>query len=139
MRAVPLICVALLPVRAAAPKLHISVPGQPGIWTSCQRQLCGDDRAQVMSRLNAHQGRHLVIVRYKPDHDPDREWVYNDADINGEKVVWARDMGTPKNQELIEFFKGRQVWLIQADEELPKISPYPLPQAQSFPPNQGDL
>ncbi len=66
-----------------------------------------------------------MIVRYKPDHDFSREWVYNTADIDGSKVVWARDMGAAQNAELINYFKGRHVWLLEPDEDPPRISPYP--------------
>jgi hypothetical protein len=38
------------------------------------------------------------------------------ADIDGSKVVWARDMGAEKNQNLIEYFSDRQVWLVKPDE-----------------------
>jgi hypothetical protein len=34
----------------------------------------------------------LVIVRYSDQHNPEHEWVYNQADIAKAKVTWARDM-----------------------------------------------
>jgi hypothetical protein len=52
------------------------------------------------------------------------DWVYNGADIDGSKVVWARDMGTAKNQELIDYYKKRQVWLIEPDEKPVRIMRY---------------
>jgi hypothetical protein len=35
----------------------------------------------------------LVIVKYSTAHSPYHERVYNRADIDASKVVWARDMG----------------------------------------------
>jgi len=71
-------------------------------------------------------GRHLIIVRYQPDHSGLQEWVYNEADIDNAKVVWVRDMGPHSNEELISYFKDRRVWLIDADEKPPQLVPYAL-------------
>jgi hypothetical protein len=81
-------------------------------------------RARIVSDLEHSPGQHLILVRYANDHVPDKEWVYNAADIDSAKVVWARDMGEQKNQELLQYFKGRAVWLLQADESPPKLTQY---------------
>jgi hypothetical protein len=67
----------------------------------------------------------LVIVRYGPDHDLHREWVWNRASIDDAKVVWARDMGEAQNQELLQYFKTRQAWRLDADDPSPKLQPVP--------------
>jgi len=41
--------------------------------------------------------------------------VYNGADIDGHKIVWARDMGPEKNQELLDYYRGRKFWMVEAD------------------------
>jgi len=123
VRAVPIICFGLLPVRAAAPLLHISLP--PTVihtWYSTDSHNL--DRARVLAQLRAESGRHLAIVRYRPDHDILKEWVFNDADIDGSKVAWARDMGKAKNQELIDYYKDRRVWLVEPDEKPVRVTPY---------------
>ncbi len=124
VRALPSACVALLLIRASAPALHIPLPPPfPQSWCSESIQMLG--RAQILARLQGHEGHHLVIVRYKPDHDSLQEWVYNDADIDTSKVVWAREMDAAENEELIKYFKDRNVWLVEPDEKPPKLSPYP--------------
>jgi hypothetical protein len=79
-------------------------------------------RPKITERLEREGGRHLVIVRYGPNHNIHEEWVYNRADIDGSPVVWARDMGPEKNRELLDYFKGRQIWLLEPD-----TSPAPRP------------
>jgi hypothetical protein len=82
-------------------------------------------RAHVLTELEGYPGPQLVIVRYAPDHAPFDDWVYNAADIDKSKVVWAREMETGSNLDLLRYFRGRRVWLVEPDSDPPKISPYP--------------
>jgi hypothetical protein len=123
VRAVPLICVVLLLLRASAPLLHVPRPGPlPYSWCSQEFQML--DRAQILARLKGYSGSHLVIVRYKPDHGFVREWVYNEADIDAARVVWAREMSPVENEELLKYYESRHVWLLEPDETPPRLSPY---------------
>jgi Dolichyl-phosphate-mannose-protein mannosyltransferase len=65
------------------------------------------------------------LVRYRPNHDPLLDWVYNGADIDRQKVVWARDMGAAQNEKLLRYYSDRRVWLLEADEIPPTLAPYP--------------
>jgi hypothetical protein len=73
------------------------------------------DRAVLNDRLNHIPGAHLAIVRYSTRHNVHEEWVYNDADIDAAKVVWARDMGDAQNEMLLRYFQNRRVWLVEPD------------------------
>ena len=66
-----------------------------------------------------------MIVRYASNHHIEDEWVYNRADIDSAKVLWARDMGTSNNLELTHYYANRKVWLVEPDAMPARISPYP--------------
>jgi hypothetical protein len=74
-------------------------------------------RAEVVNKLSHMPGKHLIIVRYGPEHDVNFDWVYNDADIDGSKVVWARDMGAEQNAKLLDYYRDRQVWRLTVDRD----------------------
>jgi hypothetical protein len=82
------------------------------------------DRAVLVGKLQHLPGKHLVIVRYAELHSPHYEWVFNGADIDGGKVVWARDMGAAQNEKLLTYFKDRQVWVVMPDSRPKEIAPY---------------
>jgi hypothetical protein len=84
-------------------------------------------RAQILRELEKKSGQQLVLVRYRFDHDPHEEWVFNAADLDAAKVVWARDMGELWNQELIDSLRRGQVWLVEPDRQPVLLTPYPSP------------
>jgi hypothetical protein len=123
VRAVPVICVLMFLVRTAAPFAHASIR-YSGIRTWCSEDRQNLERARIMKQLQKLPGDHLVIVRYAADHDFIlNEWVFNNADIDGSKVIWARDMGA-QNAELLQYFSRRKAWLIEPDCNPPRLSPY---------------
>jgi len=84
-------------------------------------------RPRILAQLKETSGRHLIIVRYGPLHSA-YEWVYNEADIDGAKVVWAREMDSAQNRKLLEYFKDRHVWLVEVgqDHSSLELKPYPV-------------
>ena len=70
------------------------------------------DRERLQAQLNGLPGQHLVLVHYAVRDVPSKEWVYNRADIDRSKIVWARDMGPVANQELLRYFANRRVWYV---------------------------
>ena len=114
-RSITLICVLMVPLQARM----LPALARSGIWRPM-----GGERAEILAELDSWPGRHLVFVRYGPDHDSLAEWVYNEADIDHARVVWARDMGPAENEELIKYFKERRTWLLEADEMPPRLYAY---------------
>lgn len=122
-RAVVVICVLSFLVRGASGSLHIPRPEfYEFAWYQQGRPSFG--RATIEGKLQREPGNQLVIVRYGPDHKPFAEWVYNDADIDKAKIVWAREMSGPENQRLLHAFGDRRVYMLEADETPPKLEPY---------------
>jgi hypothetical protein len=88
-------------------------------------------RADIASQLESTPGQHLVIVRYSYNHhNINYEWVYNAADIDHSKIVWAREIPGADVEPLLEYFKGRKVWLVEADSINPVPIPYSLAMAR---------
>jgi hypothetical protein len=83
------------------------------------------ERDRVASQVADEPGQHLVIVHYGPDHVVDEEWVYNEADLDGSRVVWARSMNAQADRRLLAYFAGRRVWRLDADAVPPRLEPYP--------------
>jgi hypothetical protein len=82
-------------------------------------------RAAIASRLAAIEGKHLVFVRYAPGNVYD-DWVYNQADIDGARIVWAREMDRWETARTVEYFRrhGRTIWLTEPDVTPDKVEPY---------------
>jgi hypothetical protein len=81
-------------------------------------------RAYIQDWLSRRPSKQLVIVHYSSKHSPDQEWVYNGADIDHSKVVWAREMDLKSDQQLIGYFQDREVWLLNADVKPEHVQPY---------------
>jgi hypothetical protein len=82
------------------------------------------DRPAIAARLEATEGKDLVIVTYSQQHNEHEEWVYNGADLNAAPIVWARDMGPEKNRRLLDYYADRKIWRLYADEDPPRLELY---------------
>jgi hypothetical protein len=114
---------AVFLLRVALPS-HLPQYGsiQLASWYTGQQQ--ASEHEHIASELKQHPGSHLVLLHYSPRHDASNEWVYNQADIDRSRIVWARDMGAEQNKELLRYYRDRCVWLRDADDASPKLSPY---------------
>jgi hypothetical protein len=97
-----------------------------------------DGRIAVNDRLRQAAGKQLVFVRYWPRHMFE-EWVQNEADIDGARVVWALDRGPAENERLRRYYPDRTAWLLEPDARPPRLAPYqqepaPAPRTSEKPP-----
>lgn len=111
--AIPLACVMTSAVHVSAVVRNSSSVRAP------------DQKREMVAReLREMPGKQLVIVHFGPKHSPHDDWIYNRADIDASKVVWARDMGVEANRELLSYFKDRKILFLYADDSPPRLVPY---------------
>jgi hypothetical protein len=116
LRLTPLLAIAALLV-----SLHVTIKkGSSSTWPN--------RRAQLLQQLKQKDGKHLIIVSYGPGHSFHDEWVYNEADIDGAKVIFARAIDNTQDCQLVGYFKSRRIWLLEvgAEESMPNLKSYPL-------------
>jgi hypothetical protein len=116
VRAIPVLACAIILLRLTAVVAHTQIEN---VWPRGNLE-----RAAIVGELQHFPGKQLVIVSYAPLHNFDIEWVYNNSDIDAAKVVWARDLGNNANQELVDYFKNRRVWRVNADASPPQLKSY---------------
>jgi hypothetical protein len=64
------------------------------------------------------------MVRYEPEHNIHDEWVFNGADIDGAKVLWARELDAQQNAALVRYFQERSIWLVDPEVDNLELIPY---------------
>ena len=125
-RSVPALCFLMILLRAAAGPLHVPLtPAWPATWYNLAP--VPTDRSRIAGELRNVAGRHLVFVRYALPSRREYDWVYNDAEIDQSNIVWARDMGSARNAELMQYYAGRQAWVVEPDQPRPSVRPYQDP------------
>jgi hypothetical protein len=132
VRTVPVLCLALVAVRLCGVPLKLVGPW-PTIWRGPAQGL-GTARASTLASWS-YPGQNSPSST-APVHDFMDEWVYNAASIDRSKIVWAREMDSHSNAELLRYFSDRTVWLVEPDYTPPKVSLYPtaLTSVVSVPP-----
>lgn len=78
------------------------------------------EKTRFTTYLESIPGPHLVLVRYKTDPYNLFQWVYNGADIDSQRIVWARDLGD--NRALLEHFRGRALWQLDPNVHPPTLT-----------------
>lgn len=91
----------------------------------------GRQRAEIEAGLRSEGGKHLIFVDpYPPGSDKPNVansyvYVYNEADIDGSKVVWAHQLNSADDAKLVNYFSDRKVWLLKLDQNgKPQLLPY---------------
>lgn len=109
-RAMPAAAIALLALPASS-----VVSGSPAMVSNVDSAACcaisvANLRSTLVEQIAAAPGRHLVLVRDGPHNPIHFEMVYNEADIDNAKIVWARRLGPARDKALLSHFTDRRVW-----------------------------
>lgn len=102
-------------VSAVATTLNTD-PIVPGNWSL--------RRADLLSQLKEQPLKFLVFVRYGEGHNFHEEWVYNEANLDEAKVIFARDLGSEPNRSLLARYPDRRVLLVTLTERTLSVDPY---------------
>lgn len=81
-------------------------------------------RQDLVTRLSERGGGHLVFVRYDKTYTLHGNWVYNSADLNTARVIFAHDFDDAKNRELIARHSSRSIWLCTLYRGRCEVRPY---------------
>lgn len=117
-RAIVLVALAMVPAHVMKTMLE----ARHGISWTDPKML---ERGRLAARLEGTPGEHLIVVSYSPTHDLHEEWVYNGADIDHSKIVWAREIPGVDLKPLLKYFRGRTIWLLEPDRLPIQLRPYP--------------
>ncbi|MFO7588416.1 MAG: hypothetical protein R6X22_10110 [Gemmatimonadota bacterium] len=116
LHALAVVSIALFCFQVSFGAIHRPQMGTPS-WLRAKQA--------IASRLERTAGLDLVLIRYGPEHNVDREWVYNGAEFDQETILWARSMGSEADERLARAYGTRAVWLLDlpADDD-PRIQPF---------------
>jgi hypothetical protein len=123
---VPVYCVCLI-ILPISLKLDPFMYVNPSFWELPRSAfpIWSLKKEEIAASLKKQEGKHLVIVKYWPGHNVEAEWVYNEADLDNAKILWARNMTEEKNCELVKYFHDRKIWILEKQGgKDPSISPY---------------
>jgi len=115
--ALPAGLAAVLILRIGAANLGLPYTQKINYQSWCCQVRGNLNKDRIAGTLRQISGRHLVFVKGKTDPYNLLQWIYNDADIDASRIVWARDMGAKQNSRLMSYFAGRQVWLVDPNVE----------------------
>lgn len=121
VRTIPLLAAGMILLRVAAISAHAQI--EPAWY--------GENKhTQLVNQLQKNPGPQLVLISYGPHADRGRDWVYNSADIDNAKIVWANDMGDVQNRELLNYLHNRTVWRASVDSSGYTLEPYSVSGSQ---------
>ncbi len=78
-------------------------------------------RIAAATEIAEQPGQLLVFVHYSSRHIFQEEWLWNAADIDASRVVFARDLGLSEDKELMRYYPQRRVLWFEPDTDPPRL------------------
>jgi hypothetical protein len=108
----PAAMLLVLALRISAQTFGLPYTQELNYQSWCCKQQGNLSKSRVEAALRAEPGDHLVFVKAKTDPANLFQWIYNEADIDAARIVWARDLGGERNAALRAYFSTRRVWML---------------------------
>ncbi len=85
-------------------------------WKQHPGRHWASSRNFIEQELCRRPGKHLILVEYGVGHNVHQEWVYNLADLQSQKVIWARAEREDWERRLLQCYgEHRSVWKLNPD------------------------
>ena len=120
----PAVMVLVLVLRIGAQQAGLPYTQGLNFQTWCCRVEGNQNKPRILAELAKTPGNHLVFVKAKSDPKNLFQWIYNSADLDGARFVWARDLGDPENAQLAAHMTGRTVRMVDPNVEPATLEPY---------------
>jgi hypothetical protein len=114
----------VLALRIAAQNLGLPYTQALNYQSWCCKVQGNMNKQRITRALERTPGQHLVFVKTKTDEFNLLQWIYNAADIDASRIVWARDLGTERDAQLTAYFRDRQAWVVDPNVEPAALTKY---------------
>jgi hypothetical protein len=114
----------VLALRIGAQNLGLPYTQKLNYQSWCCKVQGNMNKLRITRALERIPGEHLVFVKAKTDPFNLLPWIYNAADIDAARIVWARDLGPQRDAQLAAYYRGRQVWVVDPNVEPAALAKY---------------
>ncbi len=117
----------VLALRIGAQNLGLPYTQELNYQSWCCKVQGNMNKQRIARDLEQIPGQHLVFVKTKTSEFNLLQWIYNAADIDASRIVWARPLGAEEDARLIEYYRDRQVWIVDPNVEPATLRPFSAP------------
>jgi hypothetical protein len=79
-------------------------------------------REVVAKMVEQNAGKHLVFVRFGPTCDVHECWIYNSAQVEDARIVWARSINEQADDQLRHALPDHSIWDLSIEQDEYRLS-----------------